>query len=244
MTAITRSEDHHYTYQGVTYPGVTGILKVLDKSAAMMSWAAKNTAQAALELHGSGGLASLVESVGAEGAIKALTSRSEWKRDEAAQLGTEVHNLADMVNRGVPTPSMTETVRDRVLAYAEWWRNSGWSLRLSEAMLVNTVAGYGGTLDLLARDRDGRTILADIKTGKGIYHETALQLAAYGMAEVIQDQSGNVFNMPEVQRYVILHVTAGNVREVEVAVGTPEHEAFYACLNLSQWRESMKGKRL
>ena len=73
----------------------------------------------------------------------------------------------------------------RVLAYAAWWKASGWRLRLSEAMLVNPMMGYGGTLDLLAYDRDGRTVLADIKTGKGVYQEAVLQLTAYGMAELI-----------------------------------------------------------
>ena len=32
MSSITRSLDHRYTYDGQTYPGVTGILKILDKS--------------------------------------------------------------------------------------------------------------------------------------------------------------------------------------------------------------------
>ena len=62
-------------------------------------------------------------------------------------------------------------ITSRVLAYAAWWKASGWRLRLSEAMLVNPMMGYGGTLDLLAYDRDGRTVLADIKTGKGVYQE-------------------------------------------------------------------------
>lgn len=250
MTAITRSADHHYTYEGKVYRGVTGILSVIDKSGPLMSWAARQTGEAAVELHENGGLQQLIESVGAQGAIKALTARSSWKRDEAAALGTEVHNLADLVVRGQPTPSMTETTRKRVLAYAAWWKASGWSLRLSEAMLVNVTASYGGTLDLLARDRDGRTVLADIKTGRAVYNEAVLQLTAYGLAELIQPtpenvmEPGTVYPMPAVDRHVILHVTADAVREVEITVGSLEHIAWMACLDLATWRDSVKGKRL
>lgn len=246
---ITRSPDHHYTYLGETYPGVTGLLKVIDKSDALMSWAARNTAEAAVLLastidgDGKNSLSGLVDTVGVEGAVKALTARSAWKRDEAAALGTEVHNLADLVVRGEPTPAMPEITRSRVLKYAEWWKGSGWTLRSSEAEVVNTVEGYGGTIDLLARDPDGKTVLADIKTGKAIYWEAVLQLCAYSRAEVIQ-HAGRVFPMPVVDRYVILHVTANEVRPVEVPVGGLEWQAFLACMDLTRWRESQKGARL
>jgi hypothetical protein len=105
--------------------------------------------------------------------------------------------------------------------------------------------GYGGTFDLLARDRDGRTVLADIKTGKGVYREAVLQLAAYGMAKwVAPVGSPTAYPMVEPDRYVILHVTEAEVREVEVAVGQLERTAFLACITLHAWGETMKGKRL
>jgi hypothetical protein len=251
-SAITRSADHRYTYEGVVYPGVTGILGVLDKSGPLMNWAARQTATAALEMLGPiRALDALVENVGKEGAIKALTSRSSWQRDEAAALGTDVHNLADMMVTGRPLPALTDTNRARVEHYARWWEASGWKLRLSEAMVVlpDPACGFGGTFDLLCYDRDGRTVLADIKTGKAVYHEAVLQMAAYGMAKLVQPASdgllpGRVYPMPMPDRYAILHVTADEVREVEVAVGTPERMAFLACRELHEWRESMKGKRL
>jgi hypothetical protein len=242
---IARSADHRYTFEGKTYPGVTGILSVLDKSGPLMSWAANQTAEAAIAQVDN--LPSLLATSGPEGVRKLLTARSSWQRDEAAALGTEVHRLADMVVNSKPTPSMTDTVRKRVLAYVDWWTSSGWTLRLSEAMVIlpDEACGFGGTFDLLARDRDGRTILADIKTGKAIYSEAVLQMAAYGMAARVQpaDQE-KTYPMPKPDRYVILHVTADGVREVEVAVGTPERMAFLACRELHDWRESMKGKRL
>jgi hypothetical protein len=240
--AITRSADHRYTYAGKTYPGVTSILKIIDKSDALMSWAARQTAEAAIGL-GAEQLSRLLDNVGNEGTVKALTSRSSWKRDAAAQLGSDVHAIADRLIRGQDVVGIAENVRKHVEHYGDWWVTSGWTLRTSEAMLVHPTFGYGGTLDLLARDRDGRTVLADIKTGKGVYREAVLQLTAYGLAELIQTEAG-IFTMPAVDRHVILHVTADGVREIEVPVGTLEKVAWGACLDLHQWAETTKGKRL
>lgn len=240
-TYISRSPTHQYTFDGVTYPGVTSVLKVLDKSDALMGWAARMTAEAAIGMADT--LPQLLASVGPEGVTKALTARSAWKRDEAAALGTEVHHLADLLITGGTLPPMSDAALARVDRYEAWWRASGWRVRVSEALLVNVTKGYGGTLDLLCYDRDGRTVLADIKTGKAIYHETTLQLAAYGAAEWAESD-GSLYAMPQIDRYVILHVTADEVREVEVNVGRAELDAFGACLTLSRWRDTMKGKRL
>jgi hypothetical protein len=46
--AITRDPYHRYTYEGQTYPGVTSVLRVPDKSDALRAWASRNTAEAAL----------------------------------------------------------------------------------------------------------------------------------------------------------------------------------------------------
>jgi hypothetical protein len=239
---ISRSADHRYTFDGATYPGVTSILTDNDKSDALMSWAARNTAEAAISQIGT--LQHLLDNVGAEGVVRALTARSAWKRDEAAQLGTDVHDLADKYVRGVDVDVIALSPYSKhVTHYAEWWQSSGWTLRTSESMVVHPVAGYGGTLDLLCRDRDGRTVLADIKTGKGVYREAVLQLTAYGLAPLIQ-MDHTVYAMPKVDRYVILHVTAAGVREIEVPVGTLEEVAWFACIELAAWAETTKGKRL
>ena len=79
--SIQRSADHFYTYEDERYPGVTGILSILDKSGPLMGWAAKMTAEAAVESlpH----LSVMLDTVGPEGVIKFLTARRNWKLDEA-----------------------------------------------------------------------------------------------------------------------------------------------------------------
>ena len=50
--------------------------------------------------------------------------------------------------------------------------------------------------------------------------------------------------MPEVDRHVILHVTANGVREIEVHIGTLERLAWAGLMDLYAWHQTIKGKRL
>lgn len=239
--AITRSADHQYAYDGTTYPGVTSILKVLDKSGPLMAWAARMTAEAAIA--NLPALPALLDSVGPQGVVKALTSRSAWKNEEARDLGTTVHQYADDLVNGRELPTMPEAAWSRVKAYAGWWEASGWTLRLSEAYIVHPELGYGGTFDLLCRDRDGLTVLADIKTGKGVYPETALQLAAYGTAPILgRPGDPKVYGMPRVDRYAVIHVTATGVKEIPIVIGALDLAAFAACLTLHSWTRAIKAR--
>ena len=253
LPAIQRTQDHRYIYEGVTYPGVTKVLGTLDKSGALMTWAARETAEAMLALHDNPGIDAMVNMVGRDGVLKAATSRANWKKDEAAQLGTAVHSLADELVTGRVLSVSTETAHEYAKHYAEWWQRSGWKLRLSEALVIAPAyaggkvsephEGWGGTFDLLCYDADGRTVLADIKTGKGVYKEAILQLTAYSMAPLVSPMaSPDVYPMPQVDRHVIIHVTREGVREVELSIGAREWSAWLSVLDLYRWTETVKGK--
>ena len=258
MSTITRSVDHWYTYtddEGVatTSPGCTGVVGVLDKSDALAGHSARETAQAAVDLaqrkvNGYSALEILLEIVGPEGVHKALTSRPAFHRDNAAALGSRVHGWADkLLTVGLTDEDMAgmdDATLKRVRAYSKWWQDSGWTLRLTEGMVYNQEVGYGGTFDLLAYDTDGKTVLADIKTGaSGVYREAILQLTGYGMCPIVQPQGATrTFIAPKPDRYVVLHVTATKVREIEVNVGDDERMAFLDCVDLYRWLQKTAGR--
>jgi len=254
---LYRSVDHKYTATeddgtSVTVPGTTDILSVIDKSDALMAWAANNTADAALDLArrrvgAYSALEILLEVVGPEGVRKALTSRSAWQRDSAAALGSRVHGWADkLLTVGLSAEdmaSMDPATLKRVQAYAKWWSESGWTLRLTEALVYHPTVGYGGTFDLLAYDAEGKTVLADLKTGASVYREAILQLAAYGMAPLVQPAGGErTFIAPKPDRYVVLHVLSTKVNVKEVHVGEAETMAFLDCVDLYRWLEKTGGR--
>ncbi|MGH2511387.1 MAG: hypothetical protein ACRDGQ_01730 [Candidatus Limnocylindrales bacterium] len=242
--AVSRDRYHQYTYEGVTYPGVTGIIKILDKSDVLMNWAARQTAEAAINL--APNIPALLATSGKEGVVKLFTARSSWKNEQAKLKGTEVHAIADLVVNGKPTGDLiTDAARPLVDHYVDWWQRSGWKIRLSEAYVIDRELGYGGTFDLLAYDMEGETVLADVKTGSGVFIETILQLAAYGMAELVNPVGSELtYPMPRIDRHVVLHVSETGVREIELEVSQSDREAFGAALVLSRWRKSHKENRL
>lgn len=239
--AITRDRWHRYTYQGVTYPGVTSIVGVIDKSKPLMVWASRLTAEAALEQLDT--LPDMVRKNGRAGVVRLLTDQSAWRRDEAASIGTAIHEFAERVANGDDLGEVPESIRVRVRHYVDWFAASGWKRRITEALVVNPTLGYGGTLDLLAFDEQGRTVLADVKSGKNIYPETTLQLLAYGEAKLIAPQgSPTAYPMPSVDRYVVLHVTESGVECIELEPTEDDRTALRACIPLAAWKAAKEKK--
>jgi hypothetical protein len=79
----------------------------------------------------------------------------------------------------------------------------------SELTVFNPTAGYAGQLDFIARIPklgDGLT-LGDFKTGRGVFPETAMQLAAYRHAEFAESDHGKVsVEMPVTERAIVVHL--------------------------------------
>jgi hypothetical protein len=151
---------------GTPVPGVTTILGILNKPA-LLHWAYEQ-----------GKLAE-------RGVIQSLYEH----RDQAAETGTVVHDMAEAYERGqVPeahleglTPEQSSRAQSGFLAFLEWRQGSGLEVLETETPLVSERYRYGGTLDVVYRGRTGGVVLGDYKTGKQIYSETWLQLAAYAL---------------------------------------------------------------
>ena len=245
--AITRSADHDYwaLVDGETlgpFPGATRFLSILDKPA-LVGWAANETADAAIGLMDGDPrpLSHILEAIGKMGFRKAVTARKDWKRDEAAHLGTEVHHLAEGIINGEARQGSDLAMRHAII-YADWWKASGWERPLAEVMGVNPSVGYGGTADLIARDENGKLVLADLKTGaKGVFREAVLQLQAYSHFTYIS-VNNELRAMPKIDRHVILHVTLDGVRPIELNLDEHDAMAWLDCVDLWRWGQRRKGK--
>ena len=101
---------------------------------------------------------------------------------EAGDLGSYVHDLCEMVSRGEPWEerSPNADIWCMVNAYAEWLSANVRDVVSVEKVVANEVYRYAGRLDIEARLRGDRSnTVIDIKTGKTVYPDTALQLSAY-----------------------------------------------------------------
>ena len=106
--------------------------------------------------------------------------------DNLADIGTLAHSMimAHLKGKGVDTSEYSKTQIDLAensfLSYLEWEKHHEVEPILVETPLVSEEYRFGGTLDLLAKV-DGVNTLIDFKTGKAIYPEHGIQVAAYYM---------------------------------------------------------------
>ena len=179
---------------GKRLPGVTTVLGVLDKPA-LLGWAARTAADAAVEACTSGAPPEAAKEMGR----KAVFAR----RDKAANLGTQAHALVEAHFAGDPV-DVDVSDPDSAKVYACARRAIDHIVAtctrvvLSETAYTDTAAGFGGTLDLVV-ERNGRLLVADLKTGKGAHDEVVPQLAAY---RHLLGSVGGVF----VEGGLVLHV--------------------------------------
>lgn len=233
MSGLTRDEKHRYSWNGSTkVPGVTTVIKSLDKSGPLVGWAKRETAACAvrnLPL-----LTTMVKDGGPEAATKWLTAIPDYQRDAAANLGTLVHALAEAISREQEI-EVDATTEPFVTAYLRWRDLYKPTVLNTEYMVYSEKHRYGGTADMAAKI-NGEVWLIDIKTGKGAYAETALQLAALHYA----DWTGRAgdpkkYRIPPATRFGVLHVRPEEAVLIPYSVTEAEFDAFLACRRLYDW---------
>ena len=165
---------------GPDLPSVTTILDVLAKPA-LVRWAAKEVAEAAWDDR-----KALSVMKDREAALKMLKGAPWSRREKAADLGTSVHEVAAVLSAGGTLPSISPTAEPYVDAFLQAVKDLDLDIEITEATVGNRTIGYAGSLDGIGTSgMMDKRFLFDIKTGKGVYPETSLQLAAYRFAEII-----------------------------------------------------------
>lgn len=223
------SRGRWYVLPSGRYPSVTTIISALEKPA-LPRWAAKAVAQYAVGEWRS--LSALIES-DPDAAVD-LLQRAPWRSTErAADLGTHIHEIAEALAGEAEMPD----IRDEAQPYVEGFLAAVEEHDIRPSHVEVTVAhrtlGYAGTADMIATV-DGVPAVVDIKTGKGVYAETALQLSAYRHAEILV-RDGQETPMPAVEAGYVLHVRPRRTRLLPVSCGEDEFAAFVALQSVWTW---------
>ncbi len=105
--------------------------------------------------------------------------------DDAADIGKQVHELANRIFKGEYIGELPADTDQRVInglaAIRNWIRQNDVTPIASEQIVFSKKFYYAGTFDLLATV-NGRLALCDFKTSKGVYTEHRLQTAGYQIA--------------------------------------------------------------
>jgi hypothetical protein len=109
------------------------------------------------------------------------------KREEAAEWGTRAHAIIEQFLRTGEWPDLTMEdveVQNSCELWINWWNSEDLQVLQVEQYIADLKLGIGGTADAVLVNSAGEVIIYDWKTGKGVYPEAKLQLAAYsGMLE-------------------------------------------------------------
>lgn len=225
---VERGKNHHYVdAHGHRIPGVTTILGNGVPKPALINWAANTTAEAAVDNWDQFG------DLPVAARLKALQGARYEKPDKAKKRGTEVHAYGERLVKGESVKGIPDELRGHCEAYVRFLDRFAVEPVLVEVTVVSYKYGYAGTLDLiadLATGADGAVErwLCDLKTNeKGIYGETALQLAAYRYAQKYLGDDGKEHDMLPVQRTGAIHITSDDAQLIPTTSSEAQLRAFW-----------------
>lgn len=152
-------------------------------------------------------------------------TRARWDvTNRAAVKGTKVHDLAHRLGAGeeVDVPEELEGYVESYLRFVEAFSVEEIVAEFAVFKRFPWGGGYGGSPDLLAwlttpLDDGPVRWLVDFKTGKGVYDDAALQLAAYNEADVYLDENGEPVEWEPADRLGVVHLRADGFDLREVA---------------------------
>ncbi len=123
---------------------------------------------------------------------------ADRQMNKAGELGTNVHDLLEAVNLGLPWCTDDEAVARMVEAYESWFSTYIRKVLYVEKVIYDPVYRFAGRFDLVAiLKHDRKPSLIDFKTGNSIWPDVPLQLAAY---------TETIGGMSKIKRKIILHI--------------------------------------
>lgn len=246
--ATTTNRGRTYKWvTGETFDSVTTILSGGIPKPALKAWGERLVAETAVKR------LEQWQGMTAQEAVDWLKRAPFRETDRAAIQGSDVHDWCEkhVLGVGLSVDDLKED--DPKRPYLEGFLSflAEWKPRyeMTEATVYNRKIGVAGTLDFLAwlsldhltalhmpgnwldetfepRPTGEVLMLGDIKTGKGVYGEVALQLAAYRLAEFIGMPDGTEVPVPKVAGCVVLHLTPTGYELVPVIAGETEFRYF------------------
>lgn len=218
--ARTTSRGRIYTRRGRNYWSVTTIIKNGLPAPALKEWgmtevakfAVANHAQIAAMLHSvrlakaSDGLYIVSDPDAVAAAVSWVRGAPYRESSRKADLGSAVHGLIESHILGVPPPEIAEELRPRMARFAEWEAEFKPDYIAAETTVFSDRESYAGTADIFARV-SGRTLILDAKSGKDVYPDAGLQIAAYAHADFVGLTDGTDAPLPVFDGGAVLHLT-------------------------------------
>ena len=233
---VDRGRGHSYTLDGQRLPGVTTVLDALRKKG-LEEWMGNVTAAYAVDHWPE------LDSMPPTARLDVFR-RARWEaRDSAALVGTEVHHYAHAIRDGAGV-EVPPRLLGPVTAVARFLDRFRVEPVMAERPVFHPAHGWAGTFDLLA-GMGGTLWLLDWKTGRRVYPETALQLAAYAHAAHAVTEAGAIIDWERPERAGAVHITADSAEllPIDWAVTDEAYLVFRYTVMVSAWSERVSAAR-
>jgi hypothetical protein len=229
---------HRYKLAGSkTYLiSVTSATGILDKSRVLIPWAI-NLAGAHLRRYLENASGNQFTSEELLPVIEEALQQHKIKKEEAAGVGSQVHKFAEqfaLAKLDLSDYPSVENDDERVVAgitaFLDWYTNNKVKFLEVERMLYSRKYGYVGLTDVIA-EVNGRKLIMDYKTAKGIYSEHYYQLSGYWAA--FEEETG-----VQLDGAAILHFDKEtglvNVKELSREDHEMNYPVFLACYEIKK----------
>lgn len=167
----------------------------------------------------------------------AMTAAHQEYTDERSRVGTLVHETVEALIKGTPV-EIPKEIAGYIGQFSKFVMNKRPVWIESEVTVWSRRYGYAGTADAIA-EIDGRTWLIDFKTGKGVYPEYGMQLAALLHAGSIIRPDCTEEEMMDIGCLGILHLRPRSHRLIPVKRDEECFRAFKAALELHRWKDEV-----
>lgn len=188
-----------------------------------------------------------------ESAVKWLAGAPYRERERKADVGSAVHAQIEAIILGRPRPEPGPGVAPYIAQFEAFCAATSPEWEASEGTVYSDRESYAGTLDWIATFRgdvarrlrpDGQfvgeptvRVLGDTKTGKAIYPEVALQLAAYRHADYVGLPDGTDAPLPSIDAGAALHLTPDSWALVPVRCDEAIFRRFLFTREVFRWVE-------
>jgi hypothetical protein len=240
--------DRYYLWNRRQYPSVTTIIGNATAKPYLTRWAAKEAALWAL--NNLDKLASLQgeplefaddrrpKGEVARAAYDLMAGAHERNRDNAADIGSRVHDVAESYALGEDFPTNPDDdLAPFLRTLSLWFEDFQPDIIAAEAPVVSEQYGYAGTMDLAARFAviEGRRLLLDYKSGKNISSDVSLQLAGLRYADFMVLPDGTTAPVPEVDGCAVVHIRPNGYRMYEVKADEETFMTFRYAQQMHRW---------
>lgn len=232
--AVTRPDGtrrYVHPITGEEVPSVTTIIKHAFPKPKVTEWAARKSAEYAVAHWKELDPLPVMEKV------DRIRLAHEVIRDEAANIGDAVHETVDAWSRG-EVREITKGTNSYLNQFIGFIFDVQPKFLENEVTLWSRRYQYAGTADAII-ERNGEIWLIDIKSGKRVYEETALQLSALAGCDFIIRSSGEEEEIPALDVLAALHIRPRSWKLIPITSYEKNLSAFLAAREVFRWSKEV-----